>query len=126
MREPNWYYADKTGAVFNVSNILISSLLETQYIYQYRDAPGGFRQSIPTFKSSVNTSTFELRASSDADWDRLKTEDVLRRVDFNSEFVGWSTYRCYNNRIPFYWLGQAYYQHSASYNLNRSVTPLQL
>lgn len=96
-REPNWYYADETGAVFNVSNMLMASLLETQYIYQYRDAPGGFRQSIPTFKSSVSTSTFELRASSDADWDRLKTEDVLRRVDFNSEFVGWSTYRCYNN-----------------------------
>ncbi|MBE5990650.1 MAG: hypothetical protein E7250_23365, partial [Paenibacillaceae bacterium] len=109
-REPGWYYADETGTVFNVSNMLMASLLETQNIYQYQDIPGGYRQNIPTFKSSVSTSTFELKPSGDSYGSRVKTDEVLSRVNFSSNFVGWSTIRCYNNSFTILDGGNNYVQ----------------
>ncbi len=109
-REPGWYYADETGTVFNVSNMLMASLLETQNIYQYQDIPGGYRQNITTFKSSVSTSTFELKPSGDSYGSRVKTDEVLSRVNFSSNFVGWSTIRCYNNSFTILDGGNNYVQ----------------
>ena len=98
-RDPvnDWYYADSKGEIWSMSNMLMVSLLASQYYYDWwMDVPGelrlinGTRKDFNTDKIVIGTRT---------DWGGRTDVAIENGIDFNNKFIGWFNNRSQDNSI---------------------------
>ena len=98
----DWYYADSQGEIWSMSNMLMVSLLASQYYYDWwMDVPGDLRLINGTRKD-FNSDTIVIGTRND--WGGRTDVAIENGIDFNNNFVGWFNNRSQDNSfiIPQY------------------------
>lgn len=97
--ERGWYYADEKGTVLDrVLNKPMNLATVTCKINSYFDAPGTYRHS-KSVVTNVTENQYTLASLMDLASTHFVDEVVNSKINFTSNFVGWSTKRSTDNHI---------------------------